>query len=59
MKKYISNAPVLCIPSYSNITGLILPILFLILEIKNYNQISLKMLHFASARHSEIFKSYQ
>lgn len=40
MKKYISNA-VLSISSYFNKTGLIVPILFLVLEIKKQNQIIL------------------
>lgn len=43
MKKYISNA-VLSISSYFNIIGLIVPILFLFLEIKKQNRI---ILHFS------------
>lgn len=58
MKKYISNS-VLSIPSYFNIIGKIVPILFLFLEIKKQIQI---ILHFSKdpsfcSGQSEIFKS--
>lgn len=59
MKKYISNA-VLSISSYFNKIGLIVPILFLFLELKaesDHLAFFYKVHRFGPAGHFKIFKS--